>query len=326
MRAVTVTGPGGPEVLQWGEAPDPELGPGDVRVAVVAAGVNRADLMQRQGFYPPPPGASEIIGLECSGTVVELGSEVTQWAIGDQVCALLSGGGYAEQVVVAAGQVMPVPLGIDLVTAAGIAEVAATVWSNVTDLSELAVEEWFLVHGGSSGIGTWAIQYAVALGAHVATTAGNAAKLETCRALGAELAVNYNDADFAQEVLAVTDGRGVDVILDTIGAKYLEPNLMALAVGGRVSTIGLLGGRSGEINLGLMLVKQATWRATSLRGRSVQGKSRICAGVIEAMWPMVATGAIKPIVDRVLPMSEAGLAHQVLADSQHIGKVILTVG
>lgn len=323
MRAVTMSGPGGPEVLGWGEVPDPELGPADVRIVVAAAGVNRADLMQRQGFYPPPPGTSDIIGLECSGTISEVGSEVTSWKVGDQVCALIAGGGYAEQVVVPAVQVLRIPTGVDLVTAAGIAEVACTVWSNVTDLSALQPDEWFLVHGGTSGIGTWAIQYAKAIGAKVATTAGTDEKVEYCRSIGADIAINYRDEEF-QPVLAAA-GVSVDVILDTIGAKYLEPNLLALSIGGRVTTIGLLGGREAQMNLGLMLGKQVTWRATSLRGRPTAGKGRICAGVVESMWPMVESGSIKPVVDRVLPMTEAAAAHQLLADSTHIGKVILQV-
>jgi putative PIG3 family NAD(P)H quinone oxidoreductase len=282
--------------------------------------------MQRLGHYPPPPGISDVIGLECSGTIVEVGEGVTERAVGDEVCALLAGGAYAEQVVVPAGQTMPVPAGVDLVTAAGIAEVAATVWSNVTDLSDLQPEEWFLVHGGASGIGTWSIQYAHALGAKVATTAGSEDKLAKCRELGAQLAINYKTAEFQNEILGATHGRGVDVILDTIGAKYLEANLMCLAPFGRVTTIGLMGGREGTLNLGLLLAKQGTWRATSLRFRTVEDKSRICAAVVEQMWQMVSVGSITPIIDRVLPMSSAAEAHQVLADSTHVGKVLLTVG
>lgn len=325
MLAVTMSGPGGPEVLSVKEVPDPIAGPGEVVIAVAAAGVNRADLMQRQGYYPPPPGASDVIGLECSGVVAEIGPDVVGLSIGDEVCALLAGGGYASRVSVPAAQVMPIPAGVDLVTAAGIAEVACTVWSNVADLSRLVAGEYFLVHGGSSGIGTWAIQYARSIGAGVITTAGSADKLAVCRELGAELAINYKTESFAEVIQEHTSGHGVDVILDTIGGKYLEPNLASLALGGRVTTIGLLGGASGELKLGLLLMKQGTWRATSLRSRPTTDKGRICAGVIADMWPLVADGSIRPIIDRVLPMSSVGQAHQLIADSTHIGKVLLSI-
>lgn len=310
-------------MLSWAEAPDADAGRGEVLIRVCAAGVNRADLMQRQGFYPPPPGSSEIIGLECSGIIEALGAGVVGWSVGDEVCALLSGGGYAELVAVPAGQVMRVPDGVDLVTAAGIPEVAATVWSNVSDLSGLAAGEWLLVHGGSSGIGTWAIQYAKAIGARVATTAGTAEKVDRCRELGADLAINYRDESFADAIAAETDGRGVDVVLDTIGAKYMEGNLASLAIGGRVVTIGLMGGRAGELNLAMLLVKQGTWRATSLRSRPTEAKARICSGAVEAMWPLVESGRIRPVIDRVLPMSSAAEAHQILDSSAHIGKIVL---
>lgn len=323
MRAVTTSGPGGPEVLQWGAAPDPVVGADEVLIRVVGAGVNRADIIQRQGFYPPPPGASDLIGLECSGVIAAVGANVTNWSEGDEVCALLAGGGYAEYVAVPAGQVMPVPAEVDLITAAGIPEVACTVWSNVTDLCRLAPGEWLLVHGGSSGIGTWAIQYAKAIGAKVATTAGTSDKVRRCIELGADIAVNYKEQDFADVIPGATDGHGVDVVLDTIGAKYLPGNLACLAQRGRGVTIGLMGGRVGELDLGMLLFKQGTWRASSLRSRPTEEKARICAGVAKDMWPLVESGAIIPVVDRVLPMAQASEAHKVMAASDHIGKILL---
>ena len=323
MHAVTMSGPGEPEVLQWAEVPDPIPTAGEVLIRVCAAGLNRADIMQRQGFYPPPPGASPLLGLECSGTIVALGSGVEGWSVGDEVCALLAGGGYAELVAVPAGQLMPIPPGVDLETAGGVPEVACTVWSNVTDLCGLASGEWFLVHGGTSGIGTWAIQYARAVGAHVAATAGSDRKVERCRELGAEIAINYQDEDFAALLPQATGGHGIDVILDTIGAKYLPGNLACLAVGGRGVTIGLMGGRVGDLDLGMMLVKQGTWRASSLRAKPVGEKTRICASTVRDMWPLIESRALIPVVDRVMPMAEAAEAHRVLASSEHIGKVLL---
>src|SRR4051812_39997322 len=242
MRAVTVTEPGGPEVLRWEEVPDPVCGPGEVIVDVAATAVNRADLLQRQGLYPPPPGASDILGLECSGVVSEVGDGVTGWAAGDEVCALLSGGGYAERVAVPAGQLLPRPAGVELATAAALPEVTCTVWSNVFLLARLRQGERFLVHGGSSGIGTMAIQLAARAGAQVFTTAGTTAKLDFCRELGADVTINYRDDDFVQRIKDATDGAGVDVVLDNMGAAYLARNVDVLAVGGRLVTIGMQGG------------------------------------------------------------------------------------
>src|SRR5512133_384509 len=264
MRAVTVTEPGGPEVLAWAEVPDPECGPGEVIVDVAAAAVNRADLLQRQGFYPPPPGASEILGLECSGVISEVGADVTAWSVGDEVCALLSGGGYAERVAVPAGQLLPRPAGVELATAAALPEVTCTVWSNVFLLAGLRKGENFLVHGGSSGIGTMAIQLAARAGARVFTTAGTEAKLAVCRELGADVGINYREEDFVERVAEETGGGGVDVILDNMGAKYLARNLDALAVGGRLVSIGMQGGTKAELDLGKLMSKRASVHATTL--------------------------------------------------------------
>jgi putative PIG3 family NAD(P)H quinone oxidoreductase len=326
MRAVIVTEPGGPEVLEWAEVPDPVCGPGEVIVDVAATAVNRADLLQRQGFYPPPPGASDILGLECSGVISEVGEGVTGWSVGDEVCALLTGGGYAERVAVPAGQLLPRPSGVELATAAALPEVTCTVWSNVFLLAGLRRGENFLVHGGSSGIGTMAIQLAARAGARVFTTAGTAAKLAVCRELGADVAINYRDEDFVARVAEETGGAGVDVVLDNMGAKYLGRNVDALATGGRLVSIGMQGGTKGELDLGKLMRKRASVHATTLRSRPATGpggKAEIVAAVRHDVWPDVERGAIRPIVDRRLPMSRAAEAHAVVEASEHIGKVLL---
>ena len=297
----------------------------EVLLDVVAAGVNRADLLQRQGHYPPPPGASAYLGLECSGRVAAVGADVTGWAVGDQACALLSGGGYAARVAVPAAQLLPVPTGVSLVDAAALPEVACTVWSNVFMTAALAPGEWLLVHGGSSGIGTMAIQLAHAFGAHVAVTAGSAEKLEVCRSLGAEVLVNYRAEDFVEAVKAATDGAGVDVILDNMGAKYLARNVDALAAYGRLMVIGLQGGTRAELDLGVLLRKRASVAATSLRARPADEKAAIVAAVREHVWPLVASGAVRPIVHARMPLAQAADAHRLLESSTHIGKVLLTV-
>jgi putative PIG3 family NAD(P)H quinone oxidoreductase len=325
MHAVVVTEPGDVDVLDWAEVPDPQPGPGEVVVDVAASAINRADLLQRQGFYPPPPGASELLGLECSGRIVAVGAEATGWAIGDEVCALLAGGGYAERVAVPAGQCMPLPAGVDLVTAAALPEVACTVWSNVVEVARLGSGESFLVHGGSSGIGTMAIQVAKALGAHpVLCTVGTADKADACRDLGADVAVNYRDDDFVERVKQATDGRGVDVILDIIGARYLAANLASLAPDGRLVTIGLQGGAKGELDLGLLMRTRGAVHATTLRGRPLEQKAAICRAVVDGLWPLVASGRVRPVVHAALPMTQAAQAHQLVADSGHVGKVLLT--
>ncbi|MDT0278340.1 NAD(P)H-quinone oxidoreductase [Blastococcus goldschmidtiae] len=326
MRAVTISEPGSPDVLGWSEVPDPVCRPGEVIVDVAATAVNRADLMQRQGFYPQPSGASEILGLECSGVVSELGEGVLGWSVGDEVCALLSGGGYAERVAVPAGQLLPKPSGVELATAAALPEVVCTVWSNVFLLAGLSRGDSFLVHGGSSGIGTMAIQLAARAGARVFTTAGTQAKLDVCRELGAEVAINYRDEDFVERVREATDGRGVDVVLDNMGAKYLDRNVDALAVGGRLVIIGMQGGSKAELNIGKLLTKRASVHATALRSRPATGhggKAEIIDAVRRDVWPDVERGTIRPIVDRRLPMSRAAEAHRVVEASEHVGKVLL---
>ncbi|TXJ81865.1 NAD(P)H-quinone oxidoreductase [Streptomyces lavendulae] len=323
MHAITIPEPGGPEALVWGEVPDPVAGEGEVLVEVVAGAVNRADVLQRQGFYNPPPGASPYPGLECSGRIAALGPGVSGWAVGDEVCALLAGGGYAQKVVVPAGQLLPVPEGVDLVRSAALPEVACTVWSNVFMISHLRPGETLLVHGGSSGIGTMAIQLAKAVGARVAVTAGTKEKLERCAELGADILINYREQDFVAEVKEATGGAGADVILDNMGAKYLDRNVQTLAVNGRLAIIGMQGGAKGELNIGALLHKRAAVTATSLRARPVEEKTAIVAAVREHVWPLLATGRVRPVVDRELPMERAAEAHRVVEESGHIGKVLL---
>ncbi len=309
----------------WDEVPDPVPGEGEVLVEVVAGAVNRADLLQRQGFYDPPPGASPYPGLECSGRIAALGPGVSGWSVGDEVCALLAGGGYAEKVAVPAGQLLPVPQGVDLDQAAALPEVTCTVWSNVFMIAHLQPGETLLVHGGSSGIGTMAIQLAKAFGAKVAVTAGSKAKLDFCGELGADVLINYREQDFVEEVRAATGGAGADVILDNMGAKYLDRNVQALAVNGRLAIIGMQGGAKGELNIGALLGKRGAVTATSLRARPVEEKAAIVAAVREHVWPLVAEGRVRPIVDREVPMRDAGVGHRVLEESGHIGKVLLTL-
>jgi putative PIG3 family NAD(P)H quinone oxidoreductase len=325
MRAITIPEPGGPEALVWDEVPDPVPGEGEVLVEVVASAVNRADLLQRQGFYDPPPGASPYPGLECSGRVAEIGPGVSGWSVGDEVCALLSGGGYAEKVVVPAGQLLPVPKGVDLRQAAALPEVTCTVWSNVFMISHLRPGETLLVHGGSSGIGTMAIQLAKAVGAKVAVTAGTREKLAHCADLGADVLINYREQDFVAEVKKATDGAGADVILDNMGAKYLDRNVKCLAVNGRLAIIGMQGGIKGELNIAALLTKRAAISATSLRARPLTEKTAIVAAVREHVWPLLDGGHVRPVVDREIPMSDAATAHRVLEESGHVGKVLLVV-
>ncbi|WP_058047406.1 NAD(P)H-quinone oxidoreductase [Streptomyces roseifaciens] len=325
MYAITIPEPGGPEALVWTEVPDPVPGEGEVLVEVVASAVNRADVVQRQGFYDPPPGASPYPGLECSGRIAALGPGVSGWAVGDEVCALLAGGGYAQKVCVPAGQLLPVPDGMDLVTAACLPEVTATVWSNVFMVAHLRPGETFLVHGGGSGIGTMAVQLAKAVGARVAVTAGSGDKLEACRELGADILIDYREQDFVEELHKVTGGVGADVILDIVGAKYLERNVDALAVNGRLVIIGLQGGRTAELDLAALLTKRAAVMGTSLRGRPLAEKTAIIAAVREHVWPLIAGGRVRPVVDRTMPMSEAAEAHRVMEQSAHVGKILLTV-
>ncbi|MFD8911982.1 NAD(P)H-quinone oxidoreductase [Streptomyces sp. NPDC059575] len=323
MYAITIPEPGGPEKLVWEEVPDPAPGEGEVLVDVVATAVNRADIMQRQGFYDPPPGASPYPGLECSGRIAALGPGVSGWSVGDEVCALLSGGGYAQKVVVPAGQLLPVPEGIGLKQAAALPEVVCTVWSNVFMIAHLRPGELLLVHGGSSGIGTMAIQLAKAVGARVAVTAGSKEKLDFCAELGADILINYREQDFVTEIERATDGAGADVILDNMGAKYLDRNVQALAVNGRLVIIGMQGGVKAELNIGALLMKRGAISATSLRARPLSEKAAIVAAVREHVWPLLDSGVVRPVVDRELPMTDAAEAHRVVEGSGHIGKVLL---
>lgn len=325
MHGVLAREAGGPDVLTWQEIEERTPGPGEVLVRVVASAVNRADTLQRQGFYPPPPGASDVLGLECSGTVSAVGEGVTGWAVGDPVCALLSGGGYAEQVVVPAGQLMPVPDGVSLLDAAALPEVACTVWSNVWMVAGLRAGETLLVHGGAGGIGTFAIQLAHTLGHQVLTTAGSDEKRDFCRALGADVAIDYREQDFVELTKAATDGRGADVILDNMGAAYLSRNVEALATNGRLVVIGMQGGTRGELDLSRLLSKRAAVLATSLRARPTEEKAAICAAVVEHVWPLVATGAVRPIVHTRMAMPEAAAAHALMDSGEHTGKILLEV-
>ena len=323
MKAVVVREPGGPEALEYAEVPDPEIGPGDVLIEVTATAVNRADLLQRQGHYNPPPGASDVIGLECSGTVAAVGASVTGHEVGDRVCALLSGGGYATRVAVPSGQVMPVPDGVDLVTAAALPEVAATVWSNVMMVAGLRAGDVFLVHGGAGGIGTFAIQLATAVGARVLTTGGSAEKLAFCAGLGADVTIDYRNQDFVEVVREATDGHGADVILDNMGAAYLARNISALALEGRLVVIGMQGGTKAELDLNALMRKRAAIVATTLRARPVGEKTAICRAVTEHVWPLVADGTIKAIVDTTMPLAEAAEAHRRMESGGHTGKIVL---
>jgi putative PIG3 family NAD(P)H quinone oxidoreductase len=306
------------------EVPDPSPGAGEVVIDVVASAINRADVLQRQGKYPPPPGASEYPGMECSGRICALGEGVVGWEIGLEVCALLAGGGYAEKVAVPADHLMPVPRGVSLLDAAALPEVACTVWSMVFERGALQPGEVFLVHGGSSGIGTMAMQLAHRHGARVFTTAGSERKLEFCRSLGAELAINYREEDFVEQVLAHSEG--ADVILDNMGASYLSRNINALARDGRLVVLGMQGGVKGELNLGELLTKRATVTAASLRARTSVDKGRIVNSTVAAVWPAIEAGEVRPVIDRVLPLDQAAAAHELLESSEHIGKVLLQVG
>jgi putative PIG3 family NAD(P)H quinone oxidoreductase len=323
MHAITIPEPGGPEALVWAEVPDPVPGEGEVLVDVVASAVNRADLLQRQGSYDPPPGSSRYPGLECAGRISELGPGVAGWAVGDEVCALLAGGGYAEKVAVPVGQLLPVPEGVEPATAAALPEVVCTVWSNVFMISHLRPGETLLVHGGASGIGTMAIQLAKAVGARVAVTAGGPGKLARCAELGADILIDYREQDFVEEIRKATDGAGADVILDIVGAKYLSQNVRALATNGRLAVIGLQGGRKAELDLNALMTKRAAITGTSLRSRPHAEKAAIIAAVKEHVWPLVSSGRVRPVVDRTLPLSEAAEAHRYVESGTHIGKVLL---
>jgi putative PIG3 family NAD(P)H quinone oxidoreductase len=325
MRAVQCSGSGGVEVMSIADVEAPRVGPGEVAIDVAASAVNRADILQRQGHYAPPPGASDILGLECSGVVSEVGEGVSDWHAGDRVCALLSGGGYAERVVVPAGQVLPVPEGVSLVDAGGLPEVACTVWSNAFMVAVLRPEELLLVHGGSSGIGTFAIQLAKAAGTRVACTVGTPDKARFCTDLGADIAINYHDDDFVALIKDFTDGAGADVILDNMGATYLQRNVEALAAEGRLVIIGMQGGSNGELDINTLLRKRGAVIATSLRGRDVAGKSTIVASVRKNVWPLIEDGSVRTVIHTRIPLDDVRDAHTLVESSTHIGKVLLTV-
>lgn len=321
MHAITVREPGGPEVLEWAEVPTPEPGPGEVLVRTVAAGVNRADLLQRQGHYPPPKGTSDTIGLEASGIVERVGAGVAGWHPGDEVVALLAGGGYAEYFVAPAGQLVAPPRGMDLVTASTVMEVAATVVSNMEHV-QLTAGDTFLVHGGAGGIGQFAIQYAKSLGCRVAATAGSEEKRDTCRSLGADIVLDYHD-DWVEGLKQATGGHGADVILDVMGAKYLEANVKALAMDGRLCIIGMQGGVKGTLNIGVLLNKRASVTATSLRFRPLEQKAQICADVARTVWPMYTRGDIIPAPVERIALPDAEEAHRLLESGDSQGKITL---
>jgi putative PIG3 family NAD(P)H quinone oxidoreductase len=325
VRAIVAAKPGEAEVLELGEAPAPPLVPGSLRIRVAATAVNRADLLQRRGLYPPPPGASPILGLECAGEVMEVASDVRSWKPGDRAMALLSGGGYAEEVVVDAGSAMPVPAKLSLEEAAALPEVFLTVFSNVFQLGGLAPGNTALVHGGGSGIGTAAIQMVKLAGARILVTAGSDEKCQRCLALGADLAVNYRTGDFAAEAKRATGGEGVDVVLDSIGAAYFEKNLAALRTGGRLVLIGLMGGAKTEVNLALLLARRLSVIGSTLRTRPAAEKAAIVTGFRARFGADLESGKLRPVVDRVLPLARAAEAHRLLEASEHFGKVVLRV-
>jgi putative PIG3 family NAD(P)H quinone oxidoreductase len=323
MKAVVFDEPGDESVLHVAEVEAPALGPDELRIRVAGAGVNRADLLQRRGMYPPPPGASALLGLECAGEVVEVGAHVRGWQRGDRAMALLAGGGYAEQVVVDAGSALPVPRALSDAEAAALPEVYLTVFLNVFQLGALPAGGSLLVHGGGSGIGTAAIQLAKLAGAKVIVTAGSDEKCARCGALGADVAVNYRTEKFADAVRAATGGAGVDVVLDSIGASYLADNLASLAVGGRLVLIGLMGGAKAELNLALLLARRLSLIGSTLRTRSLEEKARLVAAFRARFGAELEAGRIRPVVDRQLSFSQAADAHRLLQASEHFGKVVL---
>ena len=325
MIAIEIAGPGGPEVLKPVERLQPHPAAGEVLIRVVAAGVNRPDVMQRRGAYPPPPGASDIPGLEVSGEIETTGDGVTEWRGGDRVCALVAGGGYAEYCVAPAPQCLPIPKGMDPVFAAALPETFFTVWTNVFDRGRLQAGETALFHGGASGIGTTAIQLARARGARVLATAGSDDKCRVCEDLGAERCINYRTEDFVEVVKAVTDGRGVDLILDIVGGDYAPRNLVALAQDGRLVQIGLMGGTSATVDLNRLMRRRLTITGSTLRPRSVEEKGDIATALLDQVWPLLEDGRVRPIIYRTFPLAEAAEAHRLMESSEHIGKIVLVV-
>lgn len=325
VQAITMVGPGNADVLNWTVVPDPAPGAAEVVIAVHAAGVNRADLSQRAGHYPPPPGASPILGLECSGRIVAIGPDVASWRVGDEVCALLAGGGYAEKVAVPAVQLLPIPAGLPVIQAAGLPEAACTVWSTVFQAAHARAGETLLVHGGTSGIGTFAIQLAHALGVRVFTTAGTPNKCARAVELGAELAIDYRRDDFVSAIQSYTDGVGVDVILDVVGGEYLGRNLETLAPDGRLVVLAMQRGRRAELDLALLMTKRATVYSAGLRARPLSQKAAIVAAVRSTVWPLVESGAIEVVVQTEVPMADAAQAHRIMEAGDHVGKILLTL-
>ncbi|MEE8507251.1 MAG: NAD(P)H-quinone oxidoreductase [Kiloniellales bacterium] len=323
MTVIEIPEPGGPEALVPTTRPVPEPGEGEVLIKVAAAGVNRPDVMQRQGGYPPPPGASDIPGLEIAGAVAALGPGVTGLKAGDQVLALVTGGGYAEYCAAPAAQCLPVPKGLDLNEAAAIPETFFTVWTNVFDRGGLQAGESLLVHGGSSGIGTTAIQLAHAFGARVFTTAGSAEKCRACESLGAERAINYREEDFVEVVKEATGNAGVNVILDMVGGDYIQRNIKALAPDGRLCYIAFLGGSKAEVDFLPMMLKRITISGSTLRARSVEFKAEIAQNLKKNVWPLIEAGTVKPILHETFPLAEAAAAHRLMESSAHIGKIVL---
>lgn len=325
MIAIEISTPGDPDVLKPAERPTPSPAAGEVLVKVAAAGINRPDVMQRRGRYPPPPGASDIPGLEMAGTIAAVGDGVREWRVGDAVCALVAGGGYAEYCIAPAPQVLPAPKGLDLVAAAAIPETFFTVWTNVFDRGRLRAGESILIHGGSSGIGTTAIQLATARGARVFATAGSTEKCRACESLGAERAINYREADFVGAVREATGGRGVDAVLDMVGADYFARNLDVLAVDGRLIEIATLSGAKTELNIQTVMQRRLTITGSTLRARSVAEKGVVASAVREHVWPLIESGAVKPIIFATFPLREAAAAHRLMESGTHIGKIVLVV-
>ena len=325
MKAIAITEPGGPEVLQQHEIATPTPGPGEILIKVEAAGVNRPDTIQRMGFYAPPPGSPDTPGLEVAGTVIALGANVSQWKIGDPVCALVGGGGYAEYCVAHESHALPVPHGFNMIEAAGLPETFFTVWTNVFERGALKGGESLLIHGGSSGIGTTAIQLATIFGARVFTTAGSAEKCAACLELGAEAAINYKTQDFVAEVKTLTEKRGVDVILDMVGGDYIPRNIEAAARDGRIVSIAFLNGSTAEVNFMPMMLKRLTLTGSTLRPRSIAEKAGIATALKERVWPLLDAGRVKPLIDATFPLAEAAKAHALMEKSTHIGKIILTL-
>jgi putative PIG3 family NAD(P)H quinone oxidoreductase len=326
MHVVEIAGYGGPEVLKPASRPVPKPGPGEVLIEVAAAGVNRPDVLQRQGGYRPPPGASDIPGLEIAGRIVALGEGVTGWRLGDNACALVAGGGYAEFCVAPAPQCLPIPRGLDAIKAAAVPETFFTVWTNVFDRGRLKAGESFLVHGGSSGIGTTAIQLAREFGARVFTTAGSPEKCAACLKLGASRAIDHRREDFVQVILEATDNKGVDVILDMVGGSYINRNLKVLALEGRLVQIAFLEGSKAEIDVGTLMMKRQTLTGSTLRPRSVAEKGAIAQALQQKVWPLIEAGKVGPVMFKTFPLAEAASAHRLMESSAHIGKIVLTTG